>query len=292
FFNIDRSMPQIKLVMCILFKKNCINVAVMVSVLCTILLIFSCNKEELFIEQTVLPEEDGTELPDEQTPEDEDTGDGDITVILLEDVAVETFENTPVIVGVFTENTVIPTNYTVSFDNLSNGSISIDNKNTPDNIKDDVFTYTPNAGFSGTETFQYKVCNPLNTENCGSATVVINVKPELNIEDSFETELKAFPTAYGGGAYATGGRGGKVIHVTNLNDSGPGSFRAAVTASGSRIIVFDVSGTIHLTSLLTISQSNLTIAGQTAPQGGITIAGYSTRINADNIIIRHIRFKN
>src|SRR5690606_37854378 len=94
------------------------------------------------------------------------------------------------------------------------------------------------------------------------------------------TELKAFPTAVGGGANATGGRGGRVIHVTNLNNSGTGSLRAALLATGTRTIVFDVSGTINLTSRIDIpaASSNFTVAGQTAPEGGITISGKPIQI--------------
>lgn len=102
--------------------------------------------------------------------------------------------------------------------------------------------------------------------------------------------IPAFPGAYGFGANSEGGRGGEVIKVTNLNDSGAGSFRAAVEASGPRTVVFDVSGIINLQSDLNISNSNLTIAGQTSP-GGILVTGYPTRFTASDVIVRHIRFR-
>ncbi|MDO5149391.1 MAG: carbohydrate-binding protein [Oscillospiraceae bacterium] len=105
--------------------------------------------------------------------------------------------------------------------------------------------------------------------------------------DSAEAKVLAFPGAVGGGKYATGGRGGEVYHVTNLNDSGPGSFRDAVSKSG-RIVVFDVSGTIELEGNI-ICQSNITIAGQTAPGGsGITLKNYKMGMGGDNIICRYI----
>ncbi len=102
--------------------------------------------------------------------------------------------------------------------------------------------------------------------------------------------VPAFPGAVGFGALATGGRGGTVYHVTNLNDSGPGSFRDAV-AHTNRTVVFDVGGTIHLNSAVSVA-SNLTIAGQTAPGDGIAIIGREVSFsNSHNDIVRYLRFR-
>lgn len=105
-------------------------------------------------------------------------------------------------------------------------------------------------------------------------------------------ELPAFPGAEGFGAYARGGRGGRVIEVTSLEDSGPGSLRAAVEAKGPRTVVFRTGGTINLKRTLWASQPYLTIAGQTAPGDGIAIRGAELEIETHDVVVRGVRWRS
>ncbi len=139
-----------------------------------------------------------------------------------------------------------------------------------------------------TDTFTYtvEVTNEDETVVTEEATVTVNITEY--------GELKAFPSAYGGGAYTKGGRGGKVLHVTNLNSGGSGSFREALLSTGPRTIVFDVSGNIDLQGsdiyLDGHSYDNVTVAGQTSPLGGITFTNGTIYFDAvDNVIVRYIR---
>ena len=109
--------------------------------------------------------------------------------------------------------------------------------------------------------------------------------------DLKQAKIPAFPGAEGGGMYTQGGRGGKVLVVTNLNDSGPGSFRWACEQGGARIIVFNVSGIIRLETPIILRAPYVTIAGQTAPGDGICIAGQSFQVNTHDVIVRHMRFR-
>lgn len=106
-----------------------------------------------------------------------------------------------------------------------------------------------------------------------------------------QASIPAFPGAEGGGKYSLGGRGGKVLVVTSLEDRGPGTLREACETGGARIVVFNVAGRIKLKSPIIVMAPYMTIAGQTAPGDGIVVSGESFWVNTHDVVVRHMRFR-
>ncbi|WP_289062471.1 Ig-like domain-containing protein [uncultured Zobellia sp.] len=185
-----------------------------------------------------------------------------------------------------------------------NGSVIINDDNTltyvPDGVNEKPETNIPQE--IPTETEEEEPSEDTEEKSKDSFTYTIEIEQEdgkketsdasVIVSNDFD-ELKAFPTAEGFGKNATGGRGGIVVEVTNLNDSGPGSFREALKMKQKRTIVFKVGGTIECNDYLSIpiGSGNVTIAGQTAPGDGILIKGGELRVQESNVIIRYLRFR-
>jgi hypothetical protein len=110
-------------------------------------------------------------------------------------------------------------------------------------------------------------------------------------EDLPQAKIPAFPGAEGGGMYSFGGRGGRVMVVTSLEDSGPGTFREACEAGGPRVVVFNVAGIIKLKDRIRIRAPYITISGATAPGNGVCIAGNTVELESHDMIVRHMRFR-
>ena len=187
----------------------------------------------------------------------------------------------------FTEQDVVTI---VETSTPANGDVEIND--------DDTLTYTPEADTSTTDTFTYtaEVVNEDQTVTTEEGTVTVTVTDRNSSGEIVLNTLKAFPSAFGAGQLVTGGRGGKLYEVTNLNDSGPGSFRDAFQSSGPRVIVIKVEGRVSLSSLVDasgFSKGDVTVIGQTAPGYGITLSGSALRNHSNgNVVIRHITIKN
>lgn len=283
--------PNQKTMNSILKEKRIIQIF-MLTISFIALLLFSCNNEEFEDFSQVVVEEDIIEEEEGDLPEDT----SEITVPVVVGDTINTSQNTTISINLFENDEYIPSQAIVSFTEPSNGIIIINDNDTPDVINDDTLDFVPNAGFFGDDTFEYTICHTESPDVCATAVVEITVN-EVIVDEDVSTVLKAFPGAEGYGKNAVGGRDGRIIKVTNLNDSGTGSFRAACETSGARIITFEVGGRINLSSTVIINDPFITIAGQTAPGDGITLSMEGTpnevvlKVQANDVIIRYLTIR-
>lgn len=141
------------------------------------------------------------------------------------------------------------------------------------------------------KTITSKGVSPLFNNMKRTLSTIALIMTMLALMAGLSYALPAFPGAEGFGSGTIGGRGGKIIEVTNLNNSGSGSFREAVEASGARIVVFRTGGTIDSSGDIIIRNPYITIAGQTAPGDGIAIRGSKLQVATHDVIIRNIRVR-
>ncbi|WP_141239651.1 Ig-like domain-containing protein [Croceivirga radicis] len=250
--------------------------------LCVVIFTTSCNKDsELFdteIEQRTEDEKNSGEISESSSS---------IDFIINDDTFHVSGEKDISILNVLGNDT-IPSGYTSELISLSTpkeGIVSINDDNT--------INYEPientNAKLNGgkvNDEFQYTLKV---TDTDGNSDVK---NASVNVTTDYSGELKAFPGAFGFGKNATGGRGGIVYKVTNLNDEGEGSLRYGVEQiSEPRTIVFEVSGYINAKTPIRIKNGNITIAGQSAPSKGICIRGASLWIEAENVIVRYLKIR-
>lgn len=207
--------------------------------------------------------------------------------VLVDDIYVVSLNSSVVLDVLSNDNISQEDNVTITeTSEPSSGNVEINEDNT--------ITYTPETTEEIVDTFTYTTEVVSENETVSTETAIVTV----TVEDPNKTgsgELKAFPTAVGHGRFTSGGRGGDVYYVTNLNADGSGSLQyglANAPASG-RTIIFRVAGWIDHggSDYLTLNEPNITVAGQTAPGGGIGVRG-ELRVQDDNVIVRHISVRN